>query len=204
MVLIWRDSGKYTNGLITNFYELADLGLVPNLCLPTPERLPNILLDITTVGEPNDFFYAGNMFIISELLKEILSEFPIKIEFNELSVTQKGKPYLGKKFYYANILEEVCCFDFEKSKYEATNKGIDRVEDLVLNEAKCKDHHLFLVGPVPKINQPNPKAIKEIFRCASEKLATKILKSAITGVSFVHPKHARAYPVENVAWKHEG
>lgn len=203
MTLIWRDSGEYTNGLVTNYFELADLGLIPNFCLPAPSHLPEILLDISTETKPNDFFYAGNLFIISQALKDILIDIPDKIEFHELSVTQLGKEYSEQKYFYANILEEVCCFDYEKSKYTQKEKGIDKIEHLVLQETKSLGHHLFRLGPVPKRNNPHPDTIKEIYRCTSVELALKIISAGITGVTFVRPEDARKYPAENVAWSPE-
>lgn len=107
MVLIWRESGKYIDAAVTNFNELDDLGLIPNFRIPIPQNLPEILIDIATGGEPNDFFYAGTLFIVSDSLKAILTSFPIEIEFREVSVTQQEKRYNKKRFYYGNILEEV-------------------------------------------------------------------------------------------------
>lgn len=204
MVLIWRDSGKYIDAVVTNFQTLDGLGFEPNRCVPIPSNLPQISLNIETGGMPNDFFYSFNMFIVSETLKQLLSGFPIKVEFRELYVTQKGKPYHGHKFFYANVLDEVCCFDYENSKYEATEKGIKGIERLVLDESKCQGHHFFRVGPIPRKTNRSPKSIRGVIWCVSEELATKIHNSGITDVTFVRPEDARKHPAENVAWKPDG
>jgi hypothetical protein len=202
MILIWRAStptGKLTNGRVENYMELTENFRV-NGCEEYPAPFPPSALEITTGGEPTDFFYAGPMFIVSGEMCQLLEKFEVNAEFFPLTTLQKGRPYDRKEFYFANILDAVECFDFEKSEYTMTEYGADQIENLVLDDKKAAGYHLFRVGQIPA-KRRNPKAVRDIIRCASDELATAIMRANLTGVAFVTPEHWRDYPASVVAWE---
>ena len=198
MILIWRDGGTLTMGRLVDYLELAESGMEPNLCLPVPRPFPKAKLEITTVEYPNDFFYAGPVFVVSEALKVVMERFPIRMEFLELEAWHCGQPFKDKNYYYGNNLDAVTCFDYDNSIYEMTDDGPEEISKLVLDESKALGHHFFIVGEVPG-PMPNPKAMGPIIRCASSDLATEVLKSGVTGVVFTKPEDWQSYPAP--AWQ---
>lgn len=197
MILSWRvdpDDEVWTLARLTNYIELCEKGLKPNLCVPVPWPFPESTLEISTEGQPADFISAGSIFVVSEKLRAILGEFKVPAEYFQLRVMHNGKLYVKRKFYFANILDVVDCFDYERSVYEQTPMGVTGIDTLVLVDSKAAGHHLFRVGPIGWAHSPNPKAVGDVFECASEELARRVIASGTTGVYFSRPEHSRIYP----------
>lgn len=202
MILVWRpatDPDVWTLANVTNYLDLCDQGLKPNLCVPAPQPFPSSTLEIETEGEPADFIWAGSLFVVSGQLRAILDNFQVNAEFFQLKVIHKGEIYQKREFYFANLLDAVACLDYEKSKYETTPFGVSEIAKLVLDDSKAAGRHLFLVGPIMSAVSPNPKAIRDVIYAASEELAVRVIESGLTGAVFTRPKDRRDYPPP--AWR---
>src|SRR5262245_36772702 len=135
MILLWREdtsSDVWTFGQLTNYLALGELGLRVNLCVPAPRTFPPSTVEIETEGEPSIFFLAGLVFVLSVPLRKLLIEFKVNVEFFELNVTHKDTAYTTCKYYFANILDQIRCFDYDKSQYKGTPFGVTGIDKLVL------------------------------------------------------------------------
>lgn len=131
MILVWRpdtDPGVWTLANVTNYLNLCDQGLMPNLCVPAPQPFPSSTLEIETAAEPADFIWAGNLFVVSGQLRAILDEFQVNAEFFQLKVIHNGEIYQKREFYLANLLDAVACLDYERSEYETTPFGVSAID----------------------------------------------------------------------------
>jgi hypothetical protein len=204
VILIWRedtDPEVWTLANLTNYLDLCELGLKANLCVPAPQPFPDSTLEIETEVEPADFMTAGPIFVVSGELRTILEEFNVRAEYFKLRAIHCGKDYQKKVFYFVNILEAVACLDYERSEYERTPMGVTGIEKLVFDASKAAGHHLFMLGPIGWGHSPNPKAIRDVIRCASDEFATRVLRSGLKGVVFTLPEHRQDYPPP--AWNPE-
>jgi len=91
--------------------------------------------------------YIGNVYgldIVSEDIRDLFVEFGE--DFVECyPVTPKRKT--DKTFWFIHVLDNVDCFDFEKSVYEEYGSGtkvISKIDKLVLNE-HCDSRHFFRI-----------------------------------------------------------
>lgn len=201
MILVWRVDTRnevWTNGELKNYLELCELGLKVDMCVPVPQPFPNSTLVVSTRREPADFFFAGLVTVASARLRAILEAFQVNAEFLALKTVWKGKPYTKQAFFLCNILDDVACFDYRKSRFKQTSSGrlagVSEIEYLVLDNSKAKGKHLFMLGPIAWGDKPNPKAIADVIPCVSDKLAAAILQAKITGVVFSRPEHRLDYP----------
>src|SRR5262249_12588141 len=138
MILLWRpdtNPGGWTDAQATNYLELGELGLDLYACQPVPPSLPALTIYIKS-RKPADFFWAGLVRIVSAELREVLESFPVKAEFLPVNASHAGRRYTKKTFYFVNILDVVECFDFERSRYKQTRKGVHEIEEAVLDESK--------------------------------------------------------------------
>lgn len=196
MLLIWREETNpdiWTEAEATNYLELDELGLNISTCIPVPALLPPMIIDVKTSNEPADFFFAGLVFIASEELRAVLEDFKVHAQFLPVKMLRRGRRYTRKTFFFVNLLDVVDCFDYDRSKYRKTIKGVHEIKKLVLDDSRAIGHHLFKVGPLPSA-KPNPQAIRDVIRCSSEELATHIHKAGLTGVVFTKPEDRQKYP----------
>ena len=198
MTVIWRpDSGEedvFTFGEFTNYLDLFEEGLKLNLCSSFPKGIPTPTFSSEGAGDPTDHFMASGAFIASERLKSLIESFNVSAEYVPVELTHNGSQWDSSKFFIVNLLEAVSCLDYESSSFAPTPSGITNLDNLVIDEAIASGHHLFMLGPIPWGNSPNPKAISEIIRCASEDFAARCLKDRISGVAFTRPNDRNAYP----------
>lgn len=196
MYYIWREStghDVWTHAEARNYLQLSDIGLDTITAKPVPINLPPLIVDIYSHGEPADFFLAGLVCIVSSKLRKLLLEQKVNAEFRAVQVYQLGKRYRRRKFYMLNILDVVDCFDYKKSKFRRTPKGIHNITRVAIDDTRANGHHLFIVGPLPS-KIPNSQAIRDIIRCASEDLVTRITESGVSGVSFTTLQDRQKYP----------
>lgn len=197
MILVWRPDTNpdvWMLATVRNYLELCDVGLKPNLCVPAPQPFPSSTLEIETDGEPADFIWAGSLFVVSGQLRTILNDFHVNAEFFQLKVIHRGEIYREREFYFANLLDAVACFDYEKSECQTTPTGVVGIDKLVLDNSKAGGHHLFLVGPISWAATPNPKAIRDVIYAASEELVVCVTESGLSGAVFTKPENWRDYP----------
>lgn len=199
MILMWRTT-EFFDADLANYEELCDLGYYADGCVPVPRPFPDSKVIIEEGEEPPDFYFAGNVRVVSDPLRKTIERFNTKAEFLEVATRIRGTIYDRHQFFILNILDCVACFDYDKSVYEFSDAGVSGIEHLALVEFLATGHHLFQVGPFTWGDECNPKAMNNIIDCVSSELATAILESGATGVTFVKPENWRDYPVQNVAW----
>ena len=66
--------------------------------------MPNLIVYITTPGEPADFFFAGLVLIVSSKLRDLLAAFKVDAEFLPTKTFHMGREYSKDTFYFLNIL----------------------------------------------------------------------------------------------------
>lgn len=200
MTLIWRSSeeASLVDAELQNYSELTGDGWYPDTCTPIPTPFPKCFLKLNGKKEPTDFFFAGPISVVSHALRDVLLRFNTKAEFLPLTVSvESGSTLQG--YDLMNILDSAECLDREKSKFKMTEHGAKGIEYLEIDRNATVGHCLFLIGQIPT-RVPNSHAVRDIVWCASEELATAVIKSGLTGVTFVKPEHHRAYPPSEVQW----
>ncbi len=198
-ILVYRPT-SYVEADLTNYEELCECGFFADCGVPVPQSLPVPEVLIEDDSDPPDFFFAGNVKIVSDRLRSLLATFGSNTEFIRANVTAFGKRRTSRDYFILNVVDLVECFDYERSTYASSETGVSGIETLVLDEERAAGHDLFLVGPFAWGDECNPKAINNIIDCVSRRLAVAIIELGATGITFVLPSHWRDYPVENVAW----
>ena len=180
MTKIWKsDTSKeelYTRARIINMKDVAPLRVMTGRSLKGV--FPKVSLVIESEFPPADFFHSGSLyFIVSETLKDIIEGCAsAQAEFYELELRRQGNIYQEKKFYFANLMTQVDCFDYSNAKYTKQGNLIDIISRLAIDESKCGGTGLFRVAN-----------LMSIVICAKASLASEIISAGCTGVSFIDP-----------------
>lgn len=202
-LLIWREGDTKAprpNLYTDNMEELSDAEWVDNLCVPIPKEMPTPRIVADPPYQQFDCADSGD-FLVSERMKNLLESFSVVAETVPCEVIQaNGKP-TNLKYYLFNLLDQVACFDYERSVWDNVEGEVDGIDELVLKEDLAEGHHFFMLGPVPLLGgKIVPGTVFGGIRCVSEELATAILEAGMTNVSFCLPNDFRSYPIQNVAW----
>jgi hypothetical protein len=184
MTKIWMSTLsdiEYTEAQILNLDEFIKLGIKLMSGEPLSDRFPRTTVEIQSDHPPADYFNTGGMFVVSDRLKAVLEECDAKAEYFELEILFQGKPYTERRYYFANILDKVDCFDREKGKYqlddaEGFKDYICKIYELRIDENRASGHALFRLA----------KCWDDII-CVSDRLAYKITAMRLTGMNFVPP-----------------
>jgi hypothetical protein len=180
LVKIWKQDARceefYTSAQMINMKEVAPLKVMRGISLKG--IFPKVSLVLQYEFPPADFFDSGSLyFIVSEPLKELLEKHAnAQIEYYELELRQRGKIYTDKRFYFANIMSQVDCFDRQNGQYTPQGELINKITKLAIDETKIGASNLFRVE----------KAMYMIV-AVTEFLAAKILAEGFTGVRFLEP-----------------
>lgn len=178
MYFVWKsdfDNDRfYTRASIVNAKALVGLKLVAGQSLVG--LLPVIDLEIESDCEVADYFNAGPLFVVSEKLRKVLDDANASVEYHSVNLLKKGKRIDGVKYYFANLLEKIDCFDFEKSTYTVDDGFIDKIERLVIDESKVNQKTLFRLD-----------RSYDVIIFASSNLRDAIETRKISGVKFYAP-----------------
>jgi hypothetical protein len=102
-------------------------------------------------GKIPDYVSGTNSFpIISERFKKIVEQSDSNLEFVNVQLLSMGKDEidLDKNFFFFNILDNVSCFDFEKSVYitlPSAPKVPLKIKKFVLLEDQISDRSIFRI-----------------------------------------------------------
>jgi len=179
MVKIWKSDTSfeefYTRARVINVKDIPHM-LMHGMSLKG--SFPKLSLVIESDATPADFFYSGAVyFIVSEPLKELLETHAnANIEFYELELRQRGKIYKEKRFYFANIMNQVDCFDRKNGKYAPQGDLINDIERLAIDETMVGASNLFRV-----------EKVMYLIVAVKESLAARVLAGGFTGVRFIEP-----------------
>jgi hypothetical protein len=153
----------------------------------TPYERPFPRVDLVVESgwyTPTDFFWCGAMSVVSARLKEFLESFPkLKLEFFQVNVFRKKTKtwYEPNSFFCMHLMEELDCFDYERSRYKVAKGGwIIGIDSLVLKPSKLAGRRLFRIA-----------GVGFVIWCVSEKLANEIEAQGFTGVLFCDPSELR-------------
>ncbi len=185
MTKIWvstdRDA-EFTEAQIMNLEEFIERDIKLMSCEPLAGRFPSTTIQIQSDHPPDDYFNTGGMFVVSEQLKSLLERFNVNAEFFHLSVNYEGAAYLTTKFYFANLLDERECFDFELGECTFHDKPgftsrIDIIRKLAIYDERVRDLHLLRMA-----NCSDDIVI------ASDALAESVVGIDATGVRLIAPE----------------
>jgi hypothetical protein len=178
-IKVWRPDtreGFFTQSILLNRKELTQFNFFSGQ--PFGVNYPNIIIDCISEHLPPDYFYCGPIWLVSEfLMKILLEERKIDVEFFPITVKHKGEPIKDKRFFCMNILKTICCLDFTQSEYEFDYDDHEKLfltvlYKLVLLPVDMETHSLFRLGEYFSIV------------CVISTLSEKIIKSGCTGVQF--------------------
>jgi hypothetical protein len=175
------DEEEYTEvRIVSDEWFAAGIGVFD--CMPVQGRFPDVTLELRWKSPPADFFQAGTLFTVSDHLKSVLEEFPIRAEFFPVKVVRQGGGYVERAYYFCNILDCVECFDLTRGKYRFWEKPgftdrVDRIEELVIDEDKAAGHDLFRIAKGG-----------EYIVCVSDRVASTIAERQLTGMRLVNPE----------------
>jgi hypothetical protein len=150
------------------------------------DRFPSgIRVVIDSPNEPNDFFVAGPMPIISEQTKQVLMQFSANVEYLhvDLSMHDGSKP--KKSYYYPNILDVIDCLDWKASRYTKESKYATKIRSIVLHENNSNESPIFL------IERTIPYLI-----CVQKEVGNALVEAGCKGIVFVSDSDWKnpAYP----------
>jgi len=130
-------------------------------------------VEVETRAAPADYFGAGGHTIVSAELKAVLEQFPeIRARFFPIPVRQRGEP-IQREYFELCLQDEVEAIAEELSRVTRTDYGsLNRVEKLVLDEARIGDQPLFRIRDA-------------VLTVAREDLARAVLDAGCVGAVFV-------------------
>lgn len=178
MHFVWKaDSDNeraYTRAQIVNVKALSGVKLVSGKSLIG--QLPGIELEIISDYEPADYFSAGPLFIVSDRLRTVFEAVNAAVEYHPVTLLNQPGLRNGPEYFFANLLEKVDCFDFEKSVYSLDGPFIDKIEKLAIDESKAVGKELFRLA----------NSYDDI-TLVSQDLADSVTSAGLTGAKFVAP-----------------
>lgn len=176
MVKVIEQDGQYwTEADCDNFQEIWDHPVGITQLEPLGSDFPIPILRLCRHAKPFDFFVVGSLRVVSNSLKELFISSNAVVEFFEVQLYEKsGDIYEHEQFYFAHLLKEVDCFDFERSVYETYRWGdVRHAEKVVLREEGIDDTPVFRMT----------KAYFGTWLC-SEDFARRIKASDLRGMVF--------------------
>jgi hypothetical protein len=127
-------------------------------------------------GKIPDYVSGTNSFpIISEKFKKIVEQSDFNLEFFKVQLLSMGKDELDKNFFFFNILDNVSCFDFEKSVYMTLPSALKvplKIKKFALLEDQIGDRSIF------RIKESRSNII------IREDIKIEMEKENITGIEF--------------------
>lgn len=162
----------YTDAHFLDARRLMDI----RLCFgdPLADKFPaGIRVQIESEAEPNDYFVAGPMPVVSERARQVFDSFKANVEYFQLDVTLHNGSKAVTPYYYSNILDVIDCLDWEASEYTPEQNYATDVRKLVLRESVTKHSPLFLAARV----------ITTLI-CVQEEVASALREAGCKGIIF--------------------
>ena len=178
MYLVWKSDFEnepvHTRATVLNIKALAGINLTGGH--PLLGQLPVITLEIVSDYPPADYFNAGPLFVVSERLRKLFEVVGVPVEYHPVVLHNKTQEKIFAKYFFANIIDKVDCFDFENSVYTMDGEFIDKIQKLEIDESKTAGRALFRLA-----------RSFDVITFASQKLQDAVFEAEITGVKFVTP-----------------
>lgn len=113
---------------------------------------------------------------VSERLKEMLSSHFVDAEFLPTELIRDGKLLDFGAYYCFNLLGKVDCFDYQNSIYQNDGGFVDKIEKLVIDDAKAAGYAVCRLD-----------RCLDIITAIDQQLADAILHAGFTGTKFIVP-----------------
>lgn len=182
MTKIWCDDfddDTYTDAKIEDVRSFIGIPLASGR--PLGDRFPKgTRVRIRSSGPPADFFMAGPMFVISEKMKTVFEQFHAKVEYFTLEARGVPQTALDSAYYFANLIEVVDCFDWERAEFTEEGGFATDIERLVFKASAIGDQPLFRVA----------RTISSVV-ATSDALAALAQERGCSGVIFCDPSQWR-------------
>ena len=179
MYFVWKadfeNEQTYTRAAIENPKSLSGKKLTSGL--PLSGQLPELRMEVVTEHPPADYFSAGPLFLVSARMRDLPESMLANSEFHPVVLLRRGQELKPGGYYFANLLDKVDCLDRNKSKYKLDGEFIDKIEKLVIDDAKTNSKPLFRLANS-----------YDVITLVSQELADAIISSGMTGVKFIPPR----------------
>ena len=144
-----------------------------------------IQIKIKTKREPNDYFHAGPISVVSANVKDVFDSYKVKAEYFLLNITLSNGETSLTKYYYLNILEMVDCLDWSASEYTPVREYATKLKKIVLVDEMCHQAPVFLVS----------RTTSNVL-CCSDSVVTSLRQYGCKGINYVSSDTWRnpAYP----------
>ena len=146
---------------------------------PFPDDFPMPVVAYRRGELPVDYFECLHLKLVSEKCRAVLENLNVSMEFLPIKLTNmNGRVYGGGPYFFAHLLAELDCFDYEKSSFETTEfrsgkKVVRDVRSLVLRDEIVGTEPVFTVKDI------------SFFPClASDEFAQAIEETDLVGFLF--------------------
>jgi Immunity protein family (Imm11) len=174
MVKIWcQDPEIYTDA------KASDLRTIMNIPVALGKELRELFpceLKVESKTAPIDFFKAGELFMVSEKVKQLIQAQQARVELFPVPVLHKKQVVGG--FFFVNILDLIDCIDQKHTVRVGTGYFPNDIKRLVLHTDRVEGVSLFRIAGTILIG-------------ASDSLATAVEKAGCAGVKFASPRDWR-------------
>ena len=137
---------------------------------------PKPVIKLAQRKRPSDFFQVGAMMIASERLCIEFREADAQFEFIEVDLLDyQENRHEGPPYYFAHLLAEVDCFDFERSLYTLDRFGY-------ANDIKKLALHTERLGATPVFQI---KHVNLTTWFATDEFAARMQSSRLSGMLFL-------------------
>jgi hypothetical protein len=133
-----------------------------------------IRINIESPNEPNDYFVAGHMPVISTRAKEIFVQNSANVEYLPIDLTLADGTKPKTPYFYPNILDIVDCLDWKASKYTKEKNYATKIKSIAFREDTSINSPLFLVA----------RAIPYII-CVTTDIGLALSKAGCQGINLV-------------------
>jgi hypothetical protein len=179
MHFVWKSDFEndpcYTRASVLNAREFVGVKLTSGLALA--DSLPEIKIGIESEYPVSDYFNVGPFFVVSERLRALFDKANAAVEYHLVTLSKNGQFVDNKEpYYFANLLEKVDCFDFEKSIYTLDDGFVDTIKLLEIDESKANGKILFRIDRA-----------YDIITLVNQDLHDLVLAEGVTGVKFYTP-----------------
>jgi hypothetical protein len=164
----------HTEAHFVNFHEFVDEPFM----LPAPLRpdFPQPMIRMEQFEPNSDYFEVGSMKLVSEQFRQELLRLNANMNFIDVQLFDRyGRLYDATKFFFAHLLVELDCFDYDRSLYRKRRNYVMHVQRLALREDKVGEEPVFRIANV---------ALGDWF--VSDKCAQHIASTNLRGILFLN------------------
>lgn len=146
------ERGRSTAAHVVNHEDFKDYCLFSSE--PFTDDFPMPVVAYCRGELPVDYFECLHLKIVSEKCRAILENLAVSMQFLPIKLTNmNGRVYGGGQYFFAHLLAELDCFDYEKSSFETRKFGSGKkvvrdVQSLVLRDELVGTEPVFTLKDI--------------------------------------------------------